>query len=152
MMPQVSTEDRQKAIRLYKNKDLTIPEISNLTSLAIPTLSKIYRQAFDGGVLKPRHEHSALKPRTPKGQGKPRKKGGKVGNPTFGSNRKFTHEQEIEIAKDYYERGLSNSQLKAKWDINPPTMQRIRNEFRKKYGVKANAPNCFKEKYKGEIK
>lgn len=155
MLPQISMEDRQKAIRLYKNKDLTIPEISNLTGLSVPTLSKIYRRAFYENILTARREDFALKPRTPNGQGKGKyiPTGKKRGNPNFGiSQRKFTYEQEEEIAKDYYERGLTNSQLKAKWGINRPTMQRIRNEFREKYGVKANAPKCFKEKYKEENK
>lgn len=149
-MPQTIIGDKEKAVRLYKNPNLTIAEISNLTNISTDALAKIYRKEFANGTLTPRHEHSALKPRTPNGQGKSGyvPTGKKRGNPSFGSNKKFTHEQEVEIAKDYYENDLSMSQIKVKWGIHPMQMQRIRNEFRGKYGIKENANNFCKNKYK----
>lgn len=110
----ISTENKQKAIRLYKNKDLTITEISNITNISVPFLNKIYSECFKNGTLKPRNE-------------------GKLNN---SNKRKFTEEQEKEIAIDWYEKDLKLEQLKAKWNIHPVQLQRIRNKYRDIYGNK----------------
>lgn len=132
----VTAEQKQKAIRLYKNKSMTIKEISNLTNISESQLSVIFRQAFEMGVLKPRNENLALKPRVPSGQGKTKyvATGKKRGNPNF--KPKFTREQEQEIAIDYYERDFTLSGLKEKWGIHPMQLQRIRKEYGTKYGEK----------------
>lgn len=132
----IKPEQKQKALKLYKNKTLTIKEISNLTNISQPQLNVLFRQAFEMGVLKPRREELALKPRTPNGQGKARyiATGKKRGNPTPKS--KYTEEQEQQIAIDYYENDFTISQLKEKWGIHPMQLQRVRKKYSHIYGKK----------------
>lgn len=134
----ISAEQKQKALRLYRNKNLTIPEISNLTDISEPRLKVFFRQAFEMGILKPRKQETALKPRTPNGQGKKRyvPTGAKMGNPQF--RPKYTEEQQNQIALDYYENGFTLSLLKEKWGIHPMQLQAIREKFANKYGTKTN--------------
>lgn len=133
----IKQEQKQKAIRLYINKTLTIREISNLTNISEPQLTKIFRECFKTGELKPRSQNTALKPKPAKGQGKSKYTPSGIGKGGRNSERKkFTDEQEKEIALDYYERGFNCKEIKEKWGIHPMQMQRIRNTYGKKYAQK----------------
>lgn len=135
----ISVEQKQRALKLYRNKNITIPEISNLTDISIPKLSVLFRQAFEMGVLKPRDERKALKSKVPSGQGaKKPKTHEKAGNPNF--RPKYTKEQEKEIALDYYERGYTLAKLKEKWKIHPMQLQHIREVYGNNYDKKEH-PN-----------
>ena len=136
----IKPEQKQKAIRLYKNKSLTQKEIANLTDISMPQLTVIFRQAFELGILKPRRPEFALKPAVPKGQGKGKyvPTGKRVGNPNF--RPKYTEEQKKEIAQDYYEKGLTLTQMKEKWNIHPMQLQAIRKKVGGNYGRREN-PN-----------
>lgn len=112
-----SIEIKNKAIRMYKNKDLTINEIANLLGVSFATITPVFRECFKNGTLTPRNENRALKPRIP---------------------RRFTEEQYEEIAIDYYENGLTRDELIEKWGIHPEHLQQIRNRFASKYGTKKN--------------
>lgn len=138
MQVPISSEKVQRAIHLYKNGNLLISEISNLTDLSISSLTNIYRKCFENGTLKPRRPEIALKPRQPKGMGKPRY------IPKGGNPKKFTEEQEKEIAIDYYVNDFSVPQLKQKWDIHPVQLQRIRKKFKDQYPPKSCVPKKFK--------
>lgn len=142
----IPEEDKQKAIRLYKSK-YKIEEISNLTGMHVATLTKLFRQKFEEGILTPRRNHSALKPRTPNGQGHKRTPTGIGKGGRNKERKKFTDEQEAQIAEDYYKLDMGLSQLKQKWGIHPVQLQRIRNRFKDIYGIKGNAPNYYKQKY-----
>lgn len=128
------------AKRLYRTKkDMTIPEISNLTNISTPSLTLIFRQAFESGELKPRAEKRALKPRPPKGQGTSGYVPSGVGKGGRNKERKrFSDEQEYQIAIDYYENGLTNRQLKEKYNIFPVQVQRIRQKYGKNYPRKTD--------------
>lgn len=137
MRKPIDEETKQKAIRLYKNKDMSVPEIANLLGVHIATLSKIYRDAFGNGSLTPRRPKVAMTPRTPNGQGKDRKPTGrKKGNPHWGENKKFDADMELKIAIDYYHNDLSTDELKAKYNCHPMQLQAIRNKYRDRFGEK----------------
>lgn len=110
----ISPEQRQKAIKLYRNKSLTIDEIANLCDMSVPSCRKIFHQAFDIGVLKPRQSEKALKPVTAK----------------------FTDEQLEQIATDYYENKLTVFELEEKWGVHRMQLQRVRRRFVDKYAKK----------------
>lgn len=131
-MPRYYTEEQKKqAIRMYRNKTLTINEISNLSGIEVGWLACIFRKCFEDGTLKPRNEKKALKPATPKGQGK----GAYKPHP---KPPKYDEEQRRQIAIDYYENGLTRDELVAKWNIHPMQLQEIRNQYRSVYGTKKN--------------
>lgn len=135
----ISVEQKQRAIKLYRNPQMTISEISNLTDISIPQLSIMFRQAFEMGLLKPRKDCLALKPRVPNGQGKTKYVPTGIGKGGRNHERKkFTEAQEREIATDYYEHTLTFSELKEKWGIHPMQLQRIRNTYGKDYEQKQN--------------
>lgn len=137
----ISPEQKQQAIKLYRNKNLTLYEISNLTDISLPQLTLIYRKAFETGVLTPRKPERALKPRVPNGQGTSKKLPTGVG--TGGRNherKKFTESQEKEIATDYYLHNLSFAKLKDKWGIHPMQLQYIRETYGKDYPNKKQSP------------
>lgn len=125
----ISDEQRERAVRLYKNRELTIPTISNLTDISVSELTEIFHEAFEQKRLKPRKELLALKPRTPNGQGKKKEPSGIGKGGRNKERKKFTDEQEKEIALDYYERGLTTAELRSKWGIHPKQIQRIRTQF-----------------------
>lgn len=125
----ITEEQKERAIRLYKDKELTLATISNLTDISISKLSIIFREAFNESKLKPRFPEKALIPRTPKGQGKKKEPSGIGKGGRNKERKKFSEEQEREIAQDYYERGLTLGQVTKKWGIHPVQMQRIRNKF-----------------------
>ena len=118
-MKPISEETKQRAVAMYKKGELTVAEISNLVDVSVSHLNKIFREYIDKGVLTPRQA-------------------------TNKNNKKFTEEQERQIAIDYYENNLSANEVKKKWGIHPMQLQRIRNKYRSVYGIKANAPCCFK--------
>lgn len=123
-MPKISIteETRNKAIRLYKNKNLTRQEISNLTSLSVANLAKIFREEYKMGTLKPRRNDLALK----KLVLNPAMKG-KHG----GQNKTYTEEQDRQIAKEYYDLGMTCAQIMEKWNLHPQQLQRIRELYGK---------------------
>lgn len=129
-------EAKNKAIRLYKNKSLTLREISNLVGVCETYLQLLYREEFKNGTLKPRCPHSALKPRTPNGQGKKQLPSGIGKGGRNHERKKFTEEQELEIVKDYYETGMASVDLQEKWDIHPKQLQILRKKYGAKYGRK----------------
>ena len=110
----ISPEQRQKAIKLYRNKNLTWREIANLCDISVPSLQKMVRDAVEIGVLKPRDEFRKNQSKTPK----------------------FTESELEEIAVDYYENGLTKPQLIEKWGIHPMQLQRVRKRFGDKYEQK----------------
>lgn len=137
----ISPEQKQRAVKLYRNKSVTISEISNLTDISIPQLSVIFRQAFELGILNPRNEQRAMKPRVPNGQGKSKYVPTGIGKGGRSHERKkFTEEQEKEIATDYYLHNLSFSKLKDKWGIHPMQLQYIRETYGKDYPNKKQSP------------
>ena len=48
----ISPEQQQKAIKLYRNKNLTWREIANLCDISVPSLQKMGRGGVENGVLK----------------------------------------------------------------------------------------------------
>lgn len=110
----LSNEQKQKALRLYKNKSLTIKEIANLCDMSDGWLSALVRQEIKDGTLKPRDATRSL---------------------AFHQKR-FTNEQLKQVAIDYYENGLTQVQIKAKWNIHPMQIQRMRKVYGEQYGGK----------------
>lgn len=111
----ISPEQQQKAIKLYRNKNLTWREIANLCDISLLSLQRMIRQAVEIGVLKPRDEFRKNQSKAPK----------------------FTESELEEIAVDYYENGLTKPQLIEKWGIHPMQLQRVRNKFGSHYKQKA---------------
>lgn len=137
MREPISEEQINTAIRLYKRKDLTLNEIANLVDLSTGSLTKIYRSAFRENKLKPRYPDFALKPRVPNGQGTTKYIPTGIGK--GGRNhekKKFTDEQEEQIAKDYYENGYTMQTIQEKYGVHPMQMQYIRNRFASIYRKK----------------
>lgn len=148
-------EQIAEAKRLYEKGRLGANEISNLTGLPYTRLYAELGKFFKTGELTPRKPNLALKPKTPKGQGKgayvptgvprgrkpkpkpPKEK--RQGNHTTHPE-KFTDEQKAEIVRDYYERGLTWGELQAKWGIHSAQMQRLRNLYGANYAPKSKAP------------
>lgn len=113
----ISPEQRQKAIKLYRNKNLTLREIANLCDISLPSLQIMVRQAVEIGVLKPRDEFRKNQSKAPK----------------------FTDSELEEIAVDYYENGLTKPELQEKWGIHPMQLQRVRKKFGNKYEQKTRS-------------
>lgn len=130
----ITEETRNKAIRLYRNKTLTLREISNLVGLSEKTLQLFYREAFVKGTLKPRREAFALKPRVPNGQGTT--KYVPTGAGSGGHNRKLSKEREQELAHEYYNSTCTATEFMAKWGLHPVQLQRIRKTYGANYEKK----------------
>lgn len=113
-MKPITEEEHKQIVRLYKNPDLTLQEIANIVGLAESTVNRICRECFDNGTLKPRVEFQR----------------------TVSKKRRFTDEQLAEIAKDYYENGLSATETMQKYGMYPMQMQQMRDKFGEKYGLK----------------
>lgn len=111
MKRQISEESKQKAIKLYKRGELTVIEISNLVDISTSVLYKIFRECRDKGNLEHRQGTNA-------------------------ERKKYTADQEQQIAIDYYEHNMSIKQLQDKWNIHPVQMQRIRNKYKELYDIK----------------
>ena len=123
----ITEEQRTRAIRLYRNRELTIPEIANLTDLSTGKLSDIYREEFKAGRLKPRSKDKALvKYET---TGEPTRIFGVGKGGRNKERKKFTDEQEQQIAQEYYELGFTLGEVIKKWGIHPKQMQRIRTKY-----------------------
>lgn len=114
----LNEETRNKAIRLYRNKNLTLREIANLLGVNVRYLNQVYRAEFEKGTLKPRSELKV----------------GIKGNNE--ERRKFTAEQEQEIAHDYYVNDLPVKALLEKWGLHPMQLQRIRRNYGHNYPKK----------------
>lgn len=110
----ISPEQRQKAIKLYRNKGLTLREIANLCDISLPSLEILVRQAVEIGILKPRD----------------------IFRKEQSKETKFTDDQLREIANDYYEKKMTRPQLEEKWGIHPMQLQRVRNRFANQYEPK----------------
>lgn len=110
----LSTEQKQKALRLYKNKSLTIKEIANLCDMSDGWLYTLAQQAIKDGTLKPRDATRSQ---------------------VFHQKR-FTNEQLKQVAIDYYENGLTQEQIKTKWNIHPMQIQRMRKVYGGQYRKK----------------
>lgn len=143
----MTEEQKQKAIKLYKNKNLTWVEISNLLGVPVPTLAVFWRECLKQNIIEPRNKKRALKPRVPNGQGKFKVVNKGVGSGNYHHKSKYTEEQELEIMQDYYEKNMSTKQLIEKWNIFPKQLQRLRNKYRQTYGIKPNAPYVYQNKY-----
>lgn len=111
MKREISEEIKNKAIKMYRKGEYTNIEICNLLDISNSTLYKITRQHFQDGTLQRKL-------------------------PSNTERQKFTEDEERQIAIDYYENNLSWSKLKAKWNIHPVQMQRIRNKYKDLYGIK----------------
>lgn len=109
-----SKEQKQKVIKLYRNKSLTLNQIANLCDMSLGFVKKLVKVGIESGQLRPRNEL-------------------KVGKPCV---RKFTDEQLAQIAVDYYENKMSTAQLIGKWQVHPMQLQRVRNRYGGKYGKK----------------
>lgn len=114
----ISPEQQQKAIKLYRNKNLTWREIANLSDISFSSLKVIIRQAVKIGILKPRDEFRKNQSKAPK----------------------FTESELKQIAVDYYENKMIKPQLIEKWGIHPMQLQRIRKKFGDKYEQKTRSP------------
>lgn len=130
----INTSQKQKALRLYRNKSLTLREISNLVGVSETTLQLIYREEFVKGTLKPRREAFALKPRVPNGQGTT--KYVPTGAGSGGHNRKLSKEREQELAHEYYNSTCTATEFMAKWGLHPVQLQRIRQTYGANYEKK----------------
>ena len=111
----ISPEQKQKAIKLYRNKSLTLREVANLCDITPQHLLKLVRDAEKRGEL--------VKHRNPEIQERDR-------------SPKFTDAELEQIAVDYYENGLCKRELIEKWGIHPMQLQRVRNMFGDKYSKK----------------
>ena len=114
----ITEETRNKAIRLYRNKALTLTEIANLIGTNIRYLNFIYKEEFEKGTLNPR---------------RPEKVGESRNNQ---ERRKFTAEQEQEIAHEYYNSTCTATEFMAKWGLHPMQLQRIRKTYGANYQKK----------------
>lgn len=114
----ITEETRNKAIRLYRNKALTLTEIANLTGVNVRYLNFIYNEEFAKGTLKPRRETKV----------------GEKGNNA--QRRKFTAEREQELAHEYYNSTCTATEFMAKWGLHPMQLQRIRKTYGANYEKK----------------
>lgn len=132
----ISEEQKAKAKMLYRNKSMRITEIANLTNISISTMARFLREWFESGELKPRQPQKALTPRTPKGQGKDHyyeSNGRPHASQTAWSRRKIQGEQEKQLLYEYYILNWSVKDIKKKYGINEPQLQRIRNHYGEQY-------------------
>lgn len=111
MKTPIDKETEKRAIQLYKKGDLKIAEISNLLDISIPKLYAIFREYRAKGLLTAKQGTNA-------------------------NRRKFTPEQEKQIAIDYYVNDLSHTEIQKKYNAHPMQIQRIRNQYAPIYGQK----------------
>lgn len=145
----ITDEQKEKAIRLYHNRSLKLKEISNLTSISVAKLRLIYRDCFESGRLEPRRHSTALKPRVPNGQGKPRYVATGMGRGKYERvNKKMTDSLCEMVAKDYYENRLSCKEVMEKYKIFPKQLQSVRKKYGKLYGVRPRPKKSDKRNVK----
>lgn len=139
----VLTEEMKRKLKnMYNNRNLKIPEIANLSGVGLSTLTLFYHECFEAGELKPRKAQIALKPRP-----KVKKESVSSGLPRGQrKSKKFTDEQDQQIAIDYYENDLTIKELQEKWGIWPKQVQRIRREYGWKYPKKTTVPKKWRNK------
>ena len=130
---------RDKLIYYYTKKNFVVDEISNLLGISKTLVSQICKEEFEKGTLTPRR-HTALKNRTPNGQGKKFVPSGIGKGGRNCEKKKFTAEQEQQIIVDYYENDLTWAELHEKWGINSATMQVLRKRAELIYGKKKTVP------------
>lgn len=110
-MKRIDDETKQKAVKMYRKGDLKVAEISNLLDVSISKLYSIFHEYRQKELLEPKQ----------------------------GANderRKFTPEQEKQIAIDYYVNDLSHTEIQKKYNAHPMQLQRIRNQYAPIYGQK----------------
>ena len=110
----ISNEQKQKAIKLYRNRNLTMREIANLCDISLSELEKLVRGAIKDGAVRQRNEFYVGLSKEPK----------------------YTDAELEQIATDYYERDMNKSELTAKWGIHPMQLQRVRKRFGGRYEQK----------------
>lgn len=110
----LSTEQKQKAIKLYRNKNLTLKEIANLCDMSLGNVEILVKGAVERGEVRQRSEFHA----------------------NVSKVAKFTDAELEQIAVDYYQNKLSTFKLVKKWKIHPMQLQRVRKRFCEKYGKK----------------
>ena len=111
MKEPIDEKRKKRAIQLYKKGELKIIEISNLLDISVPKLYSIFHEYRQKGLLEPK-------------QG------------TNKERRKFTPEQEKQIAIDYYVNDLSHTEIRKKYNAHPMQLQRIRKQYAQIYGQK----------------
>ena len=117
-----------------------LDEICNLLGISKTLVSQICKEEFEKGTLVPRREKTALKNRTPNGQGKDYSPSGIGKGGRNCEKKKFTAEQEQQIIVDYYENDMTWAELQEKWGIKSPTMQVLRKRAELIYGKKKTIP------------
>ena len=141
---EISQSTRDRLIYYYSKKGYVLDEICNLLGISKTLVSQICKEEFENGNLIPRR-CTALKPRTPNGQGKKYVSNGIGKGGRNCEKKKFTAEQEQAIIVDYYENDFTWSELQEKWGINSPTMQILRKRAEPIYGKKKTTPNKNKK-------
>lgn len=135
-MSKIPVETLERAKRMYKSKKYTLTEISNLLNISVNSILKSVIEAIKQGELKAKSP-CACKPRTPNGQGKQWVQCKGVGKGGRNKERKkFTPEQELEIAKQYFENGLTAKQVMAQYGVHPEQMQHIRKTYGQQFASK----------------
>ena len=112
--PKISDEQKQKTLKLYRNKSLTLKEIANLCDVSEKFVVKIVRESVANGGIKRRSEFFSNLPK----------------------KAKFTDNELEQIAVDYYENKLSTFEIEQKWGCHRMQLQRVRNRFGARYGKK----------------
>ncbi|NCD07320.1 MAG: hypothetical protein EOL97_14500 [Spirochaetia bacterium] len=113
--------------QLYKLKQqyrqcLSMEEIANLNGISNSKIIEFLQPFFNNGELQIRKGgRKKLDPNRPKKKYNYYIKKGGWG----GQNKKFTAEQEQQIISDYWDKGLTATQLKEKWGINPQTRHNL---------------------------
>ena len=110
----IKEEVAERIRKMYRAKKYTKTEIANLLNVSVSFINKC-----TVGEEKP--DRSC-------GLGR--------GGGYWKTYKKFTDEQEAEMAKDYYEVGLSAVALMQKWGAHPVHVQKMRNKYSKLYGQK----------------
>lgn len=137
---EITQHIRDRLIYYYSKKHFVLDEICNLLGISKTLVSQICKEEFEKGTLVPRREKTALKNRTPNGQGKDYSPSGIGKGGRNCEKKKFTAEQEQQIIVDYYENDMTWAELQEKWGIKSPTMQVLRKRAQLIYGKKKTIP------------
>lgn len=109
----ITPEMVEKIVSMYNSGNYTRNEIANLLNISVSTVSLKMRGRRVPGMVYG------------------------TGGGYCQSHKKYTSDQEAEIAKDYYENGLTTKEIIDKWGAHPVQLQKIRNLFGAQYGQKA---------------
>ena len=137
---EITPKTRDRVIYYYSKRHFVLDEICNLLGISKTLVSQICKEEFEKGTLVPRREKTALKNRTPNGQGKDYSPSGIGKGGRNCEKKKFTAEQEQQIIVDYYENDMTWAELQEKWGIKSPTMQVLRKRAELIYGKKKTIP------------